>query len=122
MEKHVSVLGILHILFALLGIFAGVVLFVVMVGSGFISGDREAMTILTLVGSLVGGFLLLISIPGLIGGIGLLRWQPWARMLVLILGFINLINIPLGTALGIYTIWVLLNDEAIELFQNRRNQ
>ena len=52
----------------------------------------------------------------MIGGIYLLKHRPWARILVLVLGFINLIEIPIGTALGIYTLWVLFKDETIKLF------
>ena len=61
-----------------------------------------------------------VSIPGIIGGIGLLNHYPWARILVLILGILKLINIPIGTALGIYTIWVLLNDETEKLFAPKK--
>ena len=35
------------------------------------------------------------------GGIYLLKYRPWARILLLVLGFLNLIEIPFGTALGI---------------------
>ena len=41
---------------------------------------------------------------------GLLQRAPWARVLVLVMAFVSLINMPLGTALGIYTLWVLLAD------------
>jgi len=56
-----------------------------------------------------------MSIPSLIGGLGLLKLKSWARYLVLVLGFLNLPGIPVGTALGIYTIWVLLKDETARL-------
>jgi zinc ribbon protein len=48
------------------------------------------------------------SIAGFITGWGLLDRQPWARMLAIVMGFLNLLHIPFGTALGIYTLWVLL--------------
>jgi uncharacterized membrane protein (DUF2068 family) len=41
-------------------------------------------------------------------GIGLLRRAPWARMLAIIAGFLTLIKLPFGTALAVYTLWVLL--------------
>jgi hypothetical protein len=44
----------------------------------------------------------------------LLQKQQWARMIALVAGFIALLNIPLGTALGIYTIWVLMSSNAEE--------
>lgn len=54
------------------------------------------------------------SVPAIIGGVALLLKQAWAKTLIQILGFLNLINIPLGTIVGVYTIWVLMNDEAEE--------
>jgi len=43
----------------------------------------------------------------------LLQREPWARTLAVILGFVSLFfNIPFGTALGIYTLWVLLPAES----------
>jgi hypothetical protein len=116
MEKHVTVLGILYIAFSLLGLLLAVIIFTAVVGGGLISGDSEAMAITAIVGPAVASFFLLLSAPGLIGGIYLLKRRPWARILVLVLGFLNLIEIPIGTALGIYTIWVLLKDETVNLF------
>ena len=66
----------------------------------------------------IAGILVLLSAPGIIGGMGLLKRQSWARILVLVLGVINLINIPFGTALGIYTIWALTHRETEELFRS----
>jgi hypothetical protein len=116
MEQHVTILGALYIAFSVLGIVAGVIVFTVLVGSGLISGDDTAMGITSALGTVIGLFLFVISVPGIIGGIGLLKRKEWARILVLVLGFINLINIPFGTILGIYTIWALMKPEVIGLF------
>jgi hypothetical protein len=56
----------------------------------------------------IGIFLLCGAAIGLLAGWGLLEGQPWARMLAIVLAFLNLLHIPFGTALGIYTLWVLL--------------
>jgi phage shock protein PspC (stress-responsive transcriptional regulator) len=112
MEDHVKILGSIYIAFSALMILFALIVFAAITGGGLISGDDEAIAITSLVGSLVAGLMILISAPGIIGGIGLLKNQAWARVLVLVLGIINLINIPFGTALGIYTIWVLTNKEA----------
>jgi hypothetical protein len=116
MEKHVTVLGILYIAFSALGLLLAVIVFTAIVGGGVISGDSQAMAITGIVGPAIAFFLVLVSAPGLIGGIYLLKHRPWARILVLVLGFINLIEIPIGTALGIYTIWVLLKNETVQMF------
>ncbi|SPE33710.1 conserved membrane hypothetical protein [Candidatus Sulfopaludibacter sp. SbA3] len=56
----------------------------------------------------VGSALLFSGVIGIIAGWGLLERQPWARMLAIVLGCFNLIDMPFGTGLGIYTLWVLL--------------
>ena len=50
-------------------------------------------------------------------GYGLLERESWARLLALVLGFVSLFNVPLGTALGIYTFWVLLPSHADEEYR-----
>jgi hypothetical protein len=52
------------------------------------------------------------AILSLMAGWGLLERQPWARMLAIVLGVVHLINLPFGTALGAYTLWVLLPAES----------
>jgi hypothetical protein len=47
---------------------------------------------------------------------GLARARPWARNLALILAAFNLLLLPLGTALGVYTLWVLLHEGVREQF------
>ncbi len=62
--------------------------------------------------------LLIISIPGFIAGIGLLKFRQWARILAIILAVLNILSFPLGTALAIYTFWVLLNAQTAPLFES----
>jgi hypothetical protein len=54
---------------------------------------------------------------GLIAGWGLMERQPWARMLAIVLGAISLVDVPFGTALGIYTLWVLLPAQSEQEFR-----
>ena len=59
------------------------------------------------------GFVFLISaILGLAAGWGLLQRETWGRTLAIVLGIVNLVDLPFGTALGIYTLWVLLPAES----------
>jgi hypothetical protein len=64
--------------------------------------------------TVLGVFVLAKSTAGFFAGWGLLNRDPWARIMALVLGFLALIHIPFGTALGVYTLWVLLpaNSEA----------
>jgi hypothetical protein len=43
----------------------------------------------------------------LLTGYALLTRQPWGRIFGIVFGILALIHLPLGTALGIYTLWVL---------------
>ncbi len=47
----------------------------------------------------------------------MLRREPWARIVALVLGFISLFNIPFGTAIGVYTMWVLLPSQAEQEYE-----
>lgn len=49
-------------------------------------------------------------------GVPLRRRRPWARMLALMLGSVDLLLLPYGTALGVYALWVLLNEKGKALF------
>jgi hypothetical protein len=120
MQKHVTLLGALFIAYHILGLIVGIVIMAVLSSVGCLTGDPTAMTILMAVGVGIGTFLIVMSIPGLVAGIWLLRRRPWARMLTLIVGAFDLIDIPLGTALGVYSFWVLLHDDTIRIFDANR--
>ncbi|MBA7475923.1 Serine/threonine-protein kinase PknD [subsurface metagenome] len=116
MEKHITIVAVLSIVFGTLGILIGIIAFLAIAGGGLISGDLEAMSITGIVATCIALFFFIMSVPGLIAGIGLLKRKGWARILALILAIPNLMNIPIGTAIGIYVIWVLLNGETAKLF------
>ncbi len=58
--------------------------------------------------SVIGLLILAKAACGFIAGWGLLQREQWARVVALVLGFISLFNVPFGTAVGVYTLWVLL--------------
>lgn len=127
MATHIKVLGILHIALAALGVIAALTVMLVFGGIAGVlgiagsEGDLPAHVAIPLVGA-IGGviaiFLLLISIPGFVAGIGLLQYREWARILTIVLSAVELLNVPFGTALGIYGLWVLLQNETIRLFHS----
>ena len=56
----------------------------------------------------VGHIFLATGVLGVIAGWGLYERRSWARILAIVLAFISLVHPPFGTAIGIYTLWVLL--------------
>ena len=120
MKQHVTVVAALNIGLGALGVLMAIIAFVVLAGIGLLLIEEpDAMPILTFIATIAAGFLLIISVPDIIGGIGLVKRQSWARILVLILSVLKLINFPLGTIVGVYSIWVLMQDEAVQLLSPR---
>ena len=124
MESHVRTLAILHIIFSALGLVAALVIFLVFGGiAGLVAGAggaddaRVAIPVLGAIGSFLFFLLLALSLPGLVAGIGLLKFRPWARILTIVLSVFDLFHVPLGTALGVYGLWVLLSPETERLFR-----
>jgi hypothetical protein len=60
---------------------------------------------------------LVFSLPGLIAGVGLLSFRPWARILTIVISVLELPAFPFHTALGVYGLWVLLSVEGTALFR-----
>ena len=119
MERHITVVGVLHIAYNVVGILIGLTLFTFLTGIGIFTGDDVALTVLTLVATFLAGLFLIGSIPGVIGGIFLLQRREWARILVIIVSFFDLLHVPLGTLLGAYSLWVLLNADVVAVFQGK---
>ncbi len=117
MDTHVKVLGWLWIVFGALGLLGALCAFVAIAGGGLISGDQDAILATSITSIVVGGFIFVISIPDIIAGVGLLNFKSWARILAIILAILNLFAFPIGTALGVYTLWALLNKETTPLFE-----
>lgn len=69
--------------------------------------------------SMLSVFLLAKSVAGFVGGWGLLQREPWARVLVLIVAFIALLDFPIGTGIGVYTLWVLMPAEAEQQYHQQ---
>jgi hypothetical protein len=124
-DLHVNVLGWLVIAHAAL---VGVIGLIVLVGGVFVRrllvenphllldhadpNDLPPADVITILGPatfLIGIFFLMIALPSIIAGIGLLRYRTWGRGLTLVLSFLRLLEFPFGTATAVYSFWVLLS-------------
>jgi hypothetical protein len=125
MESHVKALGALNIALGTMGVIGALVILAVFGGAAGIvdatavRNDPDAAIAIPILGTVgIGLFAILIvlSVPAIIVGIGLLRFRPWARSVGLVVSAINLINVPFGTILGIYGLWVLLSERSAPVF------
>lgn len=123
MTTHVKVLGAAFIALSALSLFAALFLALALGTASAIVGTAAdahdaaiAIPILGIAGSALVVFLVIVSLPGLIAGIGLLKLRPWARILGIVVALLSLIHVPLGTIVGIYGLWVLFNKDTERLF------
>ncbi len=117
MEKHINIVAALQIGFSILGIVIGAVVFAILHFAGDFSGDQDAQVVLSIIANVLIIFFTVLCIPGIIAGIGLFKRKEWARILTLIISVLDLFNFPLGTAVGVYSIWALVQPETVELFK-----
>ncbi|HEX7359053.1 MAG TPA: hypothetical protein VF283_01040 [Bryobacteraceae bacterium] len=124
MQKHVKILAILNIVLGSLGVIAGVIILLIAgalaawIGQWANPADAvAAVSILTGIGTAIAIFLFVLSLPSIIGGWGLLQFRPWARILMIVISALDLLHVPIGTAIGIYGLWVLLSEQGQRLFE-----
>jgi len=123
MITHVKVIAWLHIILGGLGILMAISLLLFFGGiAGIVSATEQApdaqiaVPILGGIGGLLFVVLTVLSLPSVIVGVGLVRFAPWARIVGIVISALDLVNVPLGTALGIYGLWALTKPETEALF------
>jgi hypothetical protein len=117
-QDHVKLVGILWMAYSALHVVGGVVVLLVakfvIVRLGTIPNGPppEVMVWLPTLVSAVGWLILAKAAIGFFAGWGLLQREDWARVFALVVAFVALLNVPIGTGLGIYTLWVLLPSQS----------
>jgi hypothetical protein len=113
MRDHLKILGWLY------AASGGVTLLVAAVIGTLLGavGVASAAAAVGIVGFVVALIVGVIALPSLICGWGLLNYRPWARTLGIVLSVLQLPSFPVGTALGGYGLWVLLNDESRRMLE-----
>lgn len=125
MDTHVKVLGALNIAGGVFGMLGAVVLLLIFGGAAAATGAAGAqgdagaaiaIPIIGITGLALVAFLVILSAPGIVIGIGLFGLRPWARIGGIVLAILSLMAIPFGTLIGIYGLWVLFSKETEQLF------
>lgn len=120
MEPHLRTLGVLYLLSGAVYLLGAVLLATALTGAGLAFQDWGVFALLSGLGVALALFLAVLGLPGLLAGAGLLGHRWWARPLALVLGVLNLVNFPLGTLMGGYTVWVLSQPGAERLLARGR--
>ena len=126
MSAHIKVIGWLHIVMGALGLIGGLVVATVIGGVAAFSAtpwlhsietDAVPGPLFVVIALGVLFLAVILSVPSLIVGIGLVLLKPWSRIPAVILSGFHLLNFPLGTALGAYGLWALLSPEGEAVFR-----
>jgi peptidoglycan/LPS O-acetylase OafA/YrhL len=127
MVTHVKVLGGLYLALSAISLFMALFLALAVGTASAIVGTAAdahdaaiAIPIIGIAGTALVVFLVIVSLPGLIAGIGLLKFRPWARIVGIVVAALYLVHIPFGTIVGIYGLWVLFNKDTEPLFSETR--
>ncbi len=119
MKTHVQLLGWISIISGVCSGLLGLILFGLFSLLAPTTNDPGGSVGLLVMAVLIGGSLVVLGIPALIAGIGLLRRKPWARILALIVGVFGFFAFPIGTLIALYAFWVLTNAEAVNILDQR---
>lgn len=119
MEKHINIVAALQIGLSIFNLLIVLLFYtVVQLIGGFIDDPNGGM-VLSLIANIASIFLIIISIPGILVGMGLYKRKEWARILNLVLSIVELFSFPFGTAIGIYSIWAMIQPETIAAFEKK---
>ena len=126
MKSHVDFLGLLFIVWGLLTVVIGVSTLALGIGAVSLitsthrSGGGEVAAGITAAAFTTLAFIAMgWGAAHVIVGLPLRRYTPWSRLMALMLGSVDLLLLPYGTALGVYALYVLLNEEGKALFSIR---
>ena len=122
MDQHIKILSVLFIILGVLGLAVAIAFLVFGAGTAatILSTDQSgeaavgaawAGGCMTFIAALIG----LLSVPSIIAGWGLSKRKSWARILAIIIAILSLPQFPIGTAIGVYALVILFNEEAKQM-------
>lgn len=117
-RSHVTLVGVLHICFGALSILGALIAFIAIYFAGnFIPEEEDlAKNILGSIRIIIPTIIGIIGFIDLLCGITLFSYKKWSRVFVIVISALNCLNIPIGTAKGVYSIWALMQPDVEKLF------
>jgi len=119
MEKNINIVAALQIGLSIFNLLIAFLIFTVLKLVGGFVDDPNGSTILSLIADILAIVFIVISFPGILAGMGLYKRKEWARILTIILSIIELFSFPFGTAIGIFSIWAMIQPETVAAFNDR---
>lgn len=117
MQKHVNILATVYVASSILFLLIGGILLLLVLGVAGLTQEPIIVGLARVAAGIIGAFLFLLALAGILVGIGLHRRRSWARITAVVLSILNLFNFPVGTLIGGYGLWVTLHPQTVSLFQ-----
>lgn len=117
-SEHIQLVAILHIAWSALLVMAASIIFIIAGVGGLFAGEEELAYLVVGIAVFLLIVLVVAAVAGFVGAWGLFNRQPWARITVMVLSAVWLIKVPVGTALGIYSLYALTRDEVAAQFEH----
>jgi hypothetical protein len=124
LRAHVDLVGVLFILWGLLTTLVGLstlalgVGAIALIASGASGGGEQVAAGITAVAFTTLALIAIFwGVAHIIVGLPLRRRRHWSRVAALVLGSVDLVLLPYGTALGCYALWALLSEGGKSLFE-----
>jgi hypothetical protein len=121
MENHIRALGIVFVVFGLMGLLGASIVAIIFIGGGMAGSIASDEPIISLIAGSLGivivSIILIFSIPKMIVGYGLIKGYKWSYLFGIIISIISLFDLPFGTAAGIYGLWVLTKPESKQILE-----
>lgn len=118
MQKNINIVAALQIGLSIFNLLIAFLVFTVLKLVGGFVDDPNGSTILSLIADLLAIVFIVISFPGILAGMGLYKRKEWARILTIVLSVIELFSFPFGTAIGIFSIWAMIQPETVAAFND----
>ena len=109
-KTHQKILGAILIAYGAINFTGGIALLAALNIVEIFVHEDEVIQLVAIFSRLIGGILLILSIPAIIAGIGYIHEKDWSKSLGLVVGIVYLLLFPIGTIIGIYSIWLNAQD------------
>lgn len=120
-KSHVTLVAALHIGFGILTVIAGVITFIILnfAGSFVEEYDEVGKLVMNYISTFVPLLIFFFGGIDILAGVALFSYKQWSRVFMLVISAINCLNIPIGTAKGVYSIWALMQPDIMKLFDEK---
>lgn len=118
LKTHVPIVAWLLIGLNSIVLLVALILFLVMASFGGLVREQEGRAVFLILGTALPAIMAMLTLPDFVAAYALLARKPWGRILGIVVGFLNLPGFPMGTLVGGYVIFVLLQDGAKSYFES----